>query len=325
MSIRSILLASLVCRDRVRCASSSPTGGTSGGDNPGGGDTGGSNGGGGGGGGDGSGGGGGGGGGGGMTATQYLTQMEQKFCDEAFTCQASFPTDQGVTFADAFGASASECYADDAAYDMPDVVESEITAGKIHFDPSAAASCIAGLTFPACTAFWTDGPTYPASCDTAMVGTVADGGACVVDYDCSNVESILRSDGAHLRRGPGGRLKKTWGGTWFFAHPPFTCRPEPAVSRRSIRCRTMSSVVQRVCHAIRRRRRAVARPAGTIPRDRRADHRPLPAALRGGSIRARRRSGARDDLRGRAVLGDRAAIDHPHARSRCRARTASRG
>ena len=125
-----------------------------------------------------------------MTATQYLTQMEQKFCDEAFTCQASFPATTGETFADDFGASASECYADDAAYDMPDVVETEITAGKIHFDASAAASCIAGLTFPACTTFWTDGPTYPTACDTAMVGTVADGGACVVDYDCSNVQSV---------------------------------------------------------------------------------------------------------------------------------------
>ena len=189
MSIRSILLASL-CVVTACAAQLSPTGGNSGGGNTGGGDTGGSNGGGGGGGGDGSGGGGGGGSGGGMTATQYLTQLDQKFCDEAFTCQASFPATAGETFADDFGASASECVADGVAYDMPDVVETEITAGKIHFDASAAASCIAGITYASCTTFWADTDTYPASCDTALVGTVADGGTCVVDYDCSNLESV---------------------------------------------------------------------------------------------------------------------------------------
>jgi len=134
---------------------------------------------------------GGGGGGGSMTATQYLTSMEMKYCDEAFSCQSSFPTTTGVTFADEFGASASECYSDGAAYDMPAQVEAEITAGKIHFDGAAAAACVAGLMFGTCTDFWAGtGGTYPAECDTAMVGTVADGGACVVDYDCSSAQSV---------------------------------------------------------------------------------------------------------------------------------------
>ncbi len=125
-----------------------------------------------------------------MTATQFLTQMEMKLCDEAFTCQASFPASQGVTFADEFGASASECYADGAAYDMPAQVESEITAGKIHYDAAAAASCVSGISFGACTDFWANGGTYPAACATALVGTIADGGACVVDYDCSGQDSV---------------------------------------------------------------------------------------------------------------------------------------
>jgi hypothetical protein len=130
-------------------------------------------------------------GGGSMTATQYLAAMDMKYCDEAFTCQSSFPTTTGDTFADEFGASASECYADGAAYDMPAQVEAEITAGKIHFDGAAAAACVAGLMFGSCTDFWNGtGGTYPTECDTAMVGTVADGGACVVDYDCSNIESV---------------------------------------------------------------------------------------------------------------------------------------
>jgi hypothetical protein len=132
-----------------------------------------------------------GGGGGSMTATQYLAAMDMKFCDEAFTCQASFPTTAGVTFAQAFGASASECYSDGAAQDMPAVVESEITAGKIHYDASAAAACVSGIMFGTCTDFWNGtGGTYPTECDTALVGTVADGGACVVDYDCSSTQSV---------------------------------------------------------------------------------------------------------------------------------------
>src|SRR5256885_16009651 len=73
---------------------------------------------------------------------------------------------------------------------MPAQVEAEITAGKIHFDGAAAAQCVAGITFGACSDFWTNGPNAPAACATAMVGTVADGGACVVDYDCSTATSI---------------------------------------------------------------------------------------------------------------------------------------
>ena len=131
------------------------------------------------------------GGSGSMTATQYLTAMEMKYCDEAFSCKASFPTDQGVTFDQAFGTSASQCYADGAAQDMPAQVEAEITAGKIHYDGVAAAACVSGITFGACSDFWNGtGGTDPAACGTALVGTVADGGACVVDYDCSNEQSV---------------------------------------------------------------------------------------------------------------------------------------
>lgn len=188
MTTTTSIGAILLCVLTACAAQLTPTGGNGGG--------GGNQQGGGGGNGEGGGGGGGGGGsnsgGGGssMTATQFLTQMEMKYCDEAFTCQASFPTNQGVTFADAFGASASVCYSDGAAYDMPAQVETEITAGKIHYDAAAAASCVSGITYGTCTDFWTNGGTYPAACGTALVGTVADGGACVVDYDCSSANSV---------------------------------------------------------------------------------------------------------------------------------------
>ena len=158
-------------------------GGTGGGDGTGGGNGSGS----------GSGSGTGGGNNGSISATQFLAQIATKFCDQAFMCKANFPTDAGITFAEAFGASSQECVSQAAAYDMPAKVEQQITAGKIKFDGAAAASCVAGLTFPACTTFWDTGPNAPASCETAMVGTVADGGACVVDYECTGETSYCEA------------------------------------------------------------------------------------------------------------------------------------
>ena len=128
-----------------------------------------------------------------MTATSFLASMAQKFCDEAFLCKANFPTTSGTTFDQAFGASSAACVSDSAAYDMPSVVESEITAGKIKFSATDAAACVAGITFPACTTYWTAGPMAPPACSTALVGTIADGAACLVDYDCSNVQSYCDS------------------------------------------------------------------------------------------------------------------------------------
>lgn len=130
----------------------------------------------------------GGGGGGTLTVGQFLDGLGHKDCDEAFACQASFPTANG-TFADAFGASATACYADAAGYYDATATQAEITAGKIHFDGVAAAACIAGITAPVCATYWADGLTYPAACATAIAGTVADGGACVVDFDCATATS----------------------------------------------------------------------------------------------------------------------------------------
>jgi hypothetical protein len=140
-------------------------------------------------------GGGGGGGGGGNTssATGFLAAMAQKFCGQAFTCQADFPTDAGVTFADIFGASESACVSDSAQYDMPAAVEAAITAGKITFNAADASACISGLTFGTCTEFWTQGPNVPQACSTALVGTVADGGACTTSYECKNLNAYCEA------------------------------------------------------------------------------------------------------------------------------------
>jgi hypothetical protein len=135
-------------------------------------------------------GGGGGGGGGGSTDTSgvanFLHEMGKKYCDQAFTCKSSFPTDQGVTFDQAFGASAMACYADADMYNNATAVAAAITGGTITWNPTDAAACLAGITFPACAQFWTDGANEPAACATALVGKVADGAACVVDFECAS-------------------------------------------------------------------------------------------------------------------------------------------
>jgi hypothetical protein len=115
--------------------------------------------------------------------------MGKKFCDQAFMCKSTFPTTEGVTFEQAFGTSAMACYADADMYNNATAVAAAITAGKITWNPTDAAACLAGITFPACAEYWMNGPNDVAACATALVGHVADGQACVVDYECSSVTS----------------------------------------------------------------------------------------------------------------------------------------
>jgi hypothetical protein len=136
-----------------------------------------------------------------MTATEFLTQSSMQDCAEDFTCMSSFPaTATTGTFADNFGANAAACLADYADPTELAQVETQITAGKIMFDGVAAAACVAGTTYPACATYWTAGGNYPAACDSAINGTVADGAACVTDYDCSGAMSIC--DTTTLKCGP---------------------------------------------------------------------------------------------------------------------------
>ena len=64
-------------------------------------------------------------------------------------------------------------------------VQASITAGKIAFDGAAAAACVASFGAPVCTTYWTEGPDFGTACDTAMVGKVATGAACTIDFECS--------------------------------------------------------------------------------------------------------------------------------------------
>ena len=121
-----------------------------------------------------------------MTATQVIEKISNTECDQAFACKSTFPTGQGATFDQVFGASTQACYTQNADYWNAPAVEAAITAGQIDFDETAATACMAGaVTQPACTAFWMQGPGVPAECWDAFTGKVAANGACETDFACS--------------------------------------------------------------------------------------------------------------------------------------------
>jgi hypothetical protein len=129
-------------------------------------------------------------GGTGPTATEFLQAMAGKDCTEAFMCMSSFvPATTGDTFADEWGASVTDCSNDPTDLSNDANVESEIIKGNIVFDAAEAATCLAGITYGTCTDFWTNGAMYPTACNDALYGLVADGGACVTDYDCAGTDT----------------------------------------------------------------------------------------------------------------------------------------
>jgi hypothetical protein len=125
-----------------------------------------------------------------MTVLQYFTALGKKECDDEFACRATFPADDGLTFTEEFGADATACYADAAMYYDAAAVQDSVTAGRIAFDGASAAACVGGIPAPVCASYWTQGSPYPAACDKVLAGKVADGGACTIDFDCMDLESI---------------------------------------------------------------------------------------------------------------------------------------
>ena len=152
--------------------------------------------------------GGGNGGGDGISAAEYMAGLGKAECDGAHMCKSSFPTDAGVTFEEAFGASANACYSMAAEYYDAAAVEASISAGKIDFDGVAAQECVRGITTPACGAFWNEGPSFPAACDDALVGNVANGAACTIDFECADPESICDETTAKCAAAPAGQKRR---------------------------------------------------------------------------------------------------------------------
>ncbi len=135
------------------------------------------------------GGGGGDGGGGGAAAAAFAEDQIRDFCDKGFECMSSFPQDMGFEFEDFFGASSAECFANFGpdGTDKADL-QASVDAGRVIFDSADASVCANELQTASCDQFWND--DAPPECDTALTGTVADGGTCTIDFDCVGEDSF---------------------------------------------------------------------------------------------------------------------------------------
>jgi hypothetical protein len=136
---------------------------------------------------------------GGSTSTPsaaFETSIEAS-CQKAFDCMSSYDAamHNGTAFADSYGASVSACVAQTRAFidqflgaDYLDKLDASASAGRIDFDSADAQTCLDATTGQTCDQFFDqNGATFtpPAACDTALVGTVATGGACTIDEDCA--------------------------------------------------------------------------------------------------------------------------------------------
>jgi hypothetical protein len=143
---------------------------------------------------------GGGDGGGSLTPAAAIDEQVDLLCGAAFECMSSFPTDKGVTHAQLFGANEAACQTMfDGLFDA-DAVQASVDAGRIEYDAADAAACNDAFDALSCDDLWLvvfddpAAPPEPAACDTAFVGTIADGGACTIDQDCEADASGCGSD-----------------------------------------------------------------------------------------------------------------------------------
>jgi hypothetical protein len=133
-----------------------------------------------------------------VSATEFVTALDHGYCDEAWVCKSSYPSGADVSFSDAYGNSNQQCYDYALAYEQNSVIDSEIAAGHITYDPIAAAQCLATITYPSsCSTFWNNGPDYPTACTTALVGTAQNGASCLVDWDCADFTAYCDTSNHH--------------------------------------------------------------------------------------------------------------------------------
>jgi hypothetical protein len=131
------------------------------------------------------------------TASEVVDRLGRLECDAAFACKASFPTDQGSTFDQTYGADAAACYADQASYYDARALEASIAAGTIEFDPTAAESCVsdlASIDTVSCPDMWDTGVELPDACSDVFAGTLDDGEACTNDFECAGDASVCSTD-----------------------------------------------------------------------------------------------------------------------------------
>jgi hypothetical protein len=119
----------------------------------------------------------------------FITAFAASECMQAHACKADWPTDAGITFAEIYGATLTECDSLALDYYQPDAVRDAVQNGTIDYDRTAADACLMDLDWGTCEQFFYGESPLPAECGQALVGTVDDGGSCDLDLECENVMS----------------------------------------------------------------------------------------------------------------------------------------
>jgi hypothetical protein len=121
-----------------------------------------------------------------LAPEDFIAQLVGQECTHAFTCMAQYPTTTGTTFDDDYGTDQNDCVTSDDDYGERAQVAAAVAAGKITYDATSAAACLADMMFPAsCTDFFTTWD-WPDSCYDALAGNVADGAACTTGWECGD-------------------------------------------------------------------------------------------------------------------------------------------
>jgi len=138
-----------------------------------------------------------------------LKESIQGQCDRAHECKASYDAamHDGDTFESLYGASSQACYDNiislinqfQPTY-LSDL-DAAAAAGRIMYDSDDFGTCLDALTGASCDAFFEQNGMMlpdPPQCDTALVGTVAAGGACTLDDECAGGNGCDIPDGATM-------------------------------------------------------------------------------------------------------------------------------
>jgi hypothetical protein len=150
---------------------------------------------------------GGGGGGGGGKASDAIKDGIRASCAKAFDCMGSYDASMNgdTAFEDVYGTDEQNCYDMTIALinsflgaDYFDKFDASVEAGRITYNGDDADSCNDAQTSVTCDQFFgqngQEAPDVPA-CDTALMGTVATGGACTISDDCASVDDSCDDSG----------------------------------------------------------------------------------------------------------------------------------
>lgn len=120
-----------------------------------------------------------------LTSSVFIERLITQECAAAFACKAQYPEGSHPSFDTAWGTDPNECLVTDRDYLARNKIATAIVAGTITFDPTSAEACLAAPGIPSsCSVLFADTFDWADSCYAALLGHVADGGACTTDWEC---------------------------------------------------------------------------------------------------------------------------------------------